>query len=51
MDGVVGLDIGSDTITVAVLAGDGQELCRRWEIANSEAGGHGALSPAGTACG
>jgi hypothetical protein len=38
MDGVVGLDIGSDTITVAVLAGDGQELCRRWEIANSEAG-------------
>jgi transposase len=38
MDGVVGLDIGSDTVTVAVLAADGQELGRRWEIANSEAG-------------
>jgi hypothetical protein len=38
MDGVVGLDIGSDTVMVAVLTADGQELCRRWEIANSEAG-------------
>ena len=38
MDGMVGLDIGSDTATVAVLAADGQELCRRWEIANSEVG-------------
>lgn len=38
MDGVVGLDVGSDAVSVCVLGAEGQELCRRWEIANSEAG-------------
>jgi len=36
--GVVGLDVGSDTVSVCVLAEDGRELCRRQEIANSAAG-------------
>lgn len=38
MDGVVGLDVGSDAVSVCVLAADGRELDRRWEIANSDAG-------------
>ncbi len=28
--GVVGLDVGSDALSVCVLAADGRELCRRW---------------------
>jgi transposase len=38
MAGVVGLDVGSDTVSVCVLGEDGHELCRRWEIANSATG-------------
>jgi transposase len=38
MQGVVGLDVGSERVSVCVLAGDGRELCRRHEIANSEVG-------------
>ena len=39
MHGIVGLDVGSDTVSVCVLADeDGRELCRRYEIANSEVG-------------
>jgi transposase len=38
MRGIVGLDVGSDTVSVCVLDETGQELCRRHEIANSETG-------------
>ena len=39
MRGIVGLDVGSDAVSVCVLAAeDGRELGRRAEIANSEAG-------------
>jgi transposase len=38
MHGIVGLDVGSDTVSVCVLDETGQELGRRHEIANSEVG-------------
>jgi transposase len=38
MHGIVGLDVGSDTVSVCILDETGQELGRRQEIANSEAG-------------
>ncbi|GAC1530207.1 MAG: IS110-like element ISDha12 family transposase [Chloroflexota bacterium] len=38
MRGVVGLDVGSDAVSVCVLTEDGRELGRRGEIANSETG-------------
>lgn len=38
MQGIVGLDVGSDSVSVCVLAETGTELGRRHEIANSEAG-------------
>jgi transposase len=34
----VGLDVGSDAISVCLLAASGEELTRRWEIPNSEVG-------------
>ena len=44
MQGVVGLDVGSDAVSVCVLAGDGRELCPRHEIANSEVGATALLA-------
>jgi transposase len=38
MKGIVGLDVGSDTVSVCVLDETGIELCPRWEIPNSEGG-------------
>jgi len=38
MRGIVGLDVGSDAVSVCVLAEQGQELIRRHEIPNSEVG-------------
>jgi len=39
MRGIVGLDVGSDAVSVCVLAGeDGRELVRRHEVVNSEIG-------------
>jgi transposase len=38
MHGIVGLDVGSDTVSVCVLDETGQELGRRQEIANSAVG-------------
>ena len=38
MHGIVGLDVGSDTVSVCVLDAIGQELCRRHEIANNAVG-------------
>jgi transposase len=38
MHGIVGLDVGSDTVSVCMLDETGQELRSRHEIANSEAG-------------
>jgi transposase len=38
MHGIVGLDVGSDTVSVCVLDERGQELMRRQEIANSAVG-------------
>jgi len=38
MHGIVGLDVGSDTVSVCALDETGQELCRRHEIANSAVG-------------
>lgn len=36
--GIVGLDVGSDQVSVCVLAPDGREPTPRWDIANSQAG-------------
>jgi len=37
--GIVGLDVGSNRVSVCVLAPDGSEATPRWDIANSQAGG------------
>jgi transposase len=38
VQGIVGLDIGSDSVSVCVLSPTGQELGKRHEVPNSEAG-------------
>src|SRR5437660_5805949 len=38
MHGIVGLDVGSDTVSVCVLDETGHELCPRHDIANSNVG-------------
>jgi transposase len=36
--GIVGLDVGSDQVSICVLAPDGSEPVPRWDMANSQAG-------------
>ena len=38
MEGIVGLDVGSDSVSICVLTATGQEVGHRHEIANSETG-------------
>lgn len=45
--GIVGLDVGSDQVSVCVLAPDGSEATPRWDIANSQAGGEALLTRLG----
>jgi hypothetical protein len=44
VDGVVGLDVGSDQVSVCVLAADGRELTPRWEVPNSDAGAQAVIT-------